>query len=63
MNYFDDHEDDGDQEPRTPPTCKRCGKTGLNWQHDGDTWVLHEGKYKVHQCDNARFVDDFEDVS
>jgi hypothetical protein len=46
------------------PACKRCGKTGLNWQHDGDAWVLMEGKYKVHKCDqkaaHADAADDFD---
>lgn len=37
------------QEP-TETTCKHCGKTDLNWQHDGERWVLMDGKYKVHKC-------------
>jgi hypothetical protein len=73
MTYFDDnedrilygrhrHHDDEDPEP-TLVTCKRCGKTGLNWQHDGDGWVLHEGKFKIHHCDNSALADDFEVVA
>jgi hypothetical protein len=44
--------------------CKYCGKTGLNWQHDGDAWVLMEGKYRVHVCNEVaaqqNTMDDFE---
>jgi hypothetical protein len=72
MSYFDDNEDyiiygrrrhDEDPEPRDV-ACKHCGKTRLNWQHDGDRWMLMEGGYKVHKCDAkavARNVaDDFD---
>lgn len=46
------------------PSCKRCGKTGLNWQHDGERWVLHEGARKVHRCQSTNAIeDDFEVVS
>jgi hypothetical protein len=49
-----------DYEEPTETTCKRCGKPDLNWQHDGETWVLMEGKYKVHKC--AGVEDDFDAI-
>lgn len=68
MSYFDDNEDfiiygqarRSPRQHREPPTCKRCGKTGLTWVHDGDGWVLCEGKFKVHKCDFKSIADDFE---
>lgn len=44
--------------------CKRCGKSGLTWYHNGDRWVLLETSGKVHKCDEKRLhrqaADDFE---
>lgn len=57
MSYFDDNEDRiiyGHGHPRRAPdvACKRCGKTGLRWEDDGEGgWLLLEGKYRVHKCD------------
>jgi len=65
-NDFYSREDGGascSHTARAAPTCTRCGKTGLNWQHDGDSWVLHEGKFKVHRCPVATSLDDFEDLT
>jgi len=47
------------QEPKETD-CKRCGKTDLNWQHDGEGWVLMDGRYKVHKC--ALVDDDFNEI-
>lgn len=69
VSYFDDNQDyiiygrgrgRRDPEPREAPTCNRCGTPGLNWQHDGDRWVLHEGRHRVHKCPTTNPADDFE---
>lgn len=65
-DYFDPYGDDEDDQPSIVE-CKRCGKGGLQWEHDGDGWVLIDAKGKVHKCDEKhlhRAVSaDFEDVS
>lgn len=45
-------------------TCKRCGKSGLHWDDDGDgNWVLMETATRIHRCDMQKAaVDDFEVV-
>lgn len=50
-------------EPREV-SCKRCGKTGLHWVGEDGQYVLMEGRYKVHRCDQKAVdkatADDFE---
>lgn len=64
-DYYERHGEDIDDELEpTIRECKFCGKDGLQWEHDGDRWVLMDSKYRVHKCDpkkaNAAAADDFE---
>lgn len=70
MSYYrdfyepDPFADRDDDEQPSIVTCKRCGKSGLHWDDDGDgTWVLMETATRVHRCDMQKAaVDDFEVV-
>ncbi len=69
MSYYRDFYEpdpfaDRDDEQPSIVTCKRCGKTGLHWDDDGDgNWVLMETATRVHRCDMQKAaVDDFEVV-
>ncbi len=65
MNIFDDHTEMDECEPRDT-ACRLCGKQGLVWEHDGDTWVLMEQHHRIHRCDDKALLeaalDDFEDL-
>lgn len=56
--------DDYDQDRPVEATCKYCGKEDLEWEHDGDVWVLMEPHCRVHKCDEKALrkaaLDDFE---
>lgn len=58
---FDDLDED---QPSIVITCKRCGKSGLHWDDDGDgNWVLMETTTRVHRCNMQKAaLDDFEVV-
>ena len=48
---------------RSNVECKRCGKNGLHWEEDDDTWRLFYGRYRLHVCDPRRALRDFEVVA
>jgi hypothetical protein len=64
IDWIDDPEiDDPGFQTRTA-TCRRCGKAGLEWVDCGGRpthWKLYDGM-KLHRCDNAGAIDDFEVV-
>lgn len=54
-------EQDDTDEPREPPTCKRCGATDLEWVDIGmGRWRLYEGM-KLHVCKQIS-ADEFPDL-
>ena len=56
--------DEGAHEYRKPPTCKRCGKTGLTWYDVGGVWKLYEHiglRLREHVCPPKDHSDAFED--
>lgn len=58
LDAFESYDQQFD-EPREPPTCKHCGKRGLEWVHTGERWRLMDGR-KFHVCSNDNAIDDFE---
>ena len=66
MTEFDEYDqdvDDDDEDLRV--TCRRCGKTGLWWYHDGREHMLMEdrpnGSFAVHICKTQAPVSHFDD--
>ena len=65
MSYFDDHEDwviyggAHGHAPSTPPTCKFCGATDLDWVHTGVRWRLYNAAGEIHVCERRASLDDF----
>jgi hypothetical protein len=61
---FDDY-DDGVS--RSGPTCRRCGKTGLEWSRSASGWVLLNEVGQPHRCNPAllrkQVIDDFDDLT
>ena len=54
--------------PRTKIVeCKRCGKSGLEWEDDNGRWVLLEKSGAKHVCDVSKvqqnIANDFEDLT
>lgn len=49
--YFDRHEDDS-HNPKWP-TCKACGKEGLEWAHRSGRWQLLNEVGEPHHCDTT----------
>lgn len=62
--WFDEWDGDG---PSIDVECRRCGRAGLAWEHDGERWVLLDHRGEIHRCDPKRLAKsvaaDFDDIS
>lgn len=59
MSQLDDDIDNwtgDDDPPNCEIECRRCGKAGLWWEHDGERWLLLDHHGEIHRCDPARLA-------
>lgn len=62
-DYFDDYGCEEDEYQGNDVTCQHCGAEHLDWVHTGVRWRLLNSDGKLHVCNTAASIDEFEDIS